>query len=111
VTNFDATFLGADDETDEELRLRAKAALRSLGKATLAALQRVVLEGGGKLTEVWDPDGAPDHRSDPGSVTLLIEAEPERFGSLQRAPPASRRWSSAATSSSSRAFWPPSPPA
>lgn len=85
VTNFDATFLGADDETDEELRLRAKAALRSLGKATLAALQRVVLEGGGKLTEVWDPDGAPDHRSDPGSVTLLIEAEPERFGSLNTA--------------------------
>lgn len=85
VTNFDATFLGADDETDEELRLRAKAALRSLGKATLAALQRVVLEGGGKLTEVWDPDGAPDHRSDPGSVTLLIEAEPERFASLNTA--------------------------
>ncbi len=85
VTNFDATFLGTDDETDEELRLRAKAALRSLGKATLAALQRVVLEGGGKLTEVWDPDGAPDHRSDPGSVTLLIEAEPERFASLNTA--------------------------
>ena len=85
VTNFDATFLGTDDETDAELRLRAKAALRSLGKATLAALQRVVLEGGGGLTEVWDPDGAPDHRSDPGSVTLLIEAEPERFASLNTA--------------------------
>jgi len=85
VTNFDGTFLGTDDETDEELRLRAKAALRSLGKATLAALQRVVLEGGGELTEVWDPDGAPDHRSDPGSVTLLIEAEPERFASLNTA--------------------------
>ncbi len=85
VTNFDVTFLGTDDETDEELRLRAKAALRSLGKATLAALQRVVLEGGGKLAEVWDPDGAPDHRSDPGSVTLLIEAEPERFASLNTA--------------------------
>lgn len=85
VTNFDATFLGADDETDEELRLRAKAALRSLGKATLAALQRVVMEGGGKLVEVWDPHGQPDHRSDPGSVTLLIEAEPERFVSLNDA--------------------------
>ena len=85
VTNFDATILGADDETDEELRLRAKAALRSLGKATLAALQRVILEGGGTLAEAWDPNGAADHRSDPGSVTLLINAEPERFGSLNTA--------------------------
>jgi hypothetical protein len=85
VTNFDATFLGAEDESDVELRLRAKAALRSLGKATLAALRRVVFEGRGNLTEVWDPDGPPDHRSDPGTVTLLIEAEPERFASLNGA--------------------------
>jgi uncharacterized phage protein gp47/JayE len=85
VTNFDETFLGDEDETDEELRLRAKAALRSLGKATLAALRRVVFEGRGLLTEVWDPDSPPDHRSDPGTVTLLIEAEPERFASLNGA--------------------------
>ena len=82
VTNFDATFLGAEDETDEELRLRAKAALRSIGKATLAALQRVVFEGRGNLTEVWDPNSPPDHRSELGAVTLLIESEPERFASL-----------------------------
>jgi len=85
VTNFDATFLGAEDETDAELRLRAKAALRSLGKATLAALSRVIFEGRGKLTEVWDPNGPPDHRSELGSVVLLVEAEPERFASLNTA--------------------------
>ncbi len=85
VTNFDATFLGADDETDPELRLRAKAALRSLGKATLAALQRVIFEGRGSLTEVWDPDSPPDHRSELGTVVLLVEAEPERFASLNGA--------------------------
>jgi hypothetical protein len=82
VTNFDETFLGAEDETDEELRLRAKAALRSIGKATLAALQRVIAEGRGKLIEVWDPNGPPDHDADPGNVTLLVETEPERFASL-----------------------------
>jgi hypothetical protein len=59
--------------------------LRGLGKATLAALGRVVFEGNGKLVEVWDPNSPPDHRSELGSVTLLIEAEPERFPSLNAA--------------------------
>jgi len=85
VTNFEATFLAAKDETDEELRLRAKAALRALGKATLAALARVIFEGRGNLLEVWDPNGPELKRSDPGSVVLLIEAEPERFPSLTSA--------------------------
>ena len=85
VTNFDATFQGEDDESDDELRLRAKAALRALGKATLAALRRVIFEGHGTLTEVWDPNSPSDHRVDPGQVTLLIEAEPERFPSLSAA--------------------------
>lgn len=85
VTNFDATFLGAEDETDAELRLRARAALRALGKGTLAALSRVIFEGRGKLTEVWDPNSPPDHRATLGTVVLLIEAEPERFASLNTA--------------------------
>ncbi len=85
VTNFEATFLAAKDETDEELRIRAKAALRALGKATLAALARVVFEGRGSLLEVWDPNGPELKRSDPGTAVLLIEAEPERFPSLQSA--------------------------
>lgn len=85
VTNFEATILSADDETDEQLRLRAKAVLRSLGKATLAALIRVITEGRGELVEIRDPNSPPDKRTDPGNVLLFVEAEPERFPSLQGA--------------------------
>ncbi|MCB0185229.1 MAG: baseplate J/gp47 family protein, partial [Caldilineaceae bacterium] len=85
ITNFDATFLGAEDESDDDLRARAKAALRSLGKATIAALTRVIFEGNGKLTELWDPNSPPAKRATLGTVSLLIEAEPERFPSLRAA--------------------------
>ncbi|HEX5706159.1 MAG TPA: baseplate J/gp47 family protein, partial [Pyrinomonadaceae bacterium] len=83
VTNFEPTILGAEDETDEQLRARAKAALRSLGKATIAALTNAVFEGRGRVAEVFDPNGPPLKRSTPGTVTLLVESEPERFPSLQ----------------------------
>jgi Baseplate J-like protein len=86
VTNFEATFLGAEDESDPELRDRAKAALRGLGKATLLALARVIAEGNATLTEVWEPNSPLGHRTDiPGTVTLLVESEPERFPSLRGA--------------------------
>ncbi len=83
VTNFDATFLGVDDESDEELRLRAKAALRSQGKATLAALTRVIAEERAELVEIWDPNSAPAKQSEPGTTILMVDSEPERFPSLQ----------------------------
>lgn len=83
VTNFEPTILGAEDETDEQLRARAKAALRSLGKATIAALTNAIFEGRGRVAEVFDPNGPPLKRSTPGAVTLLVESEPERFPSLQ----------------------------
>ncbi|MCZ7627059.1 MAG: baseplate J/gp47 family protein [Candidatus Methylomirabilis sp.] len=64
VTNFEATVLGAEGETDEQLRLRAKARLRGLGKATLAALANAIFEGRAKLAEVWDPNSPrPSNRS------------------------------------------------
>jgi hypothetical protein len=85
VTSFDATALAAGDETDEELRLRARAALRSLGKATLAALDREIRERRGEPLEIWDPNSPPERRSAPGTVTMLLEAEPERFPSLEAA--------------------------
>lgn len=85
VTNFEATVLGAEGETDEQLRARAKARLRGLGKATLAALANAIFEGRGTLAEVWDPNSAPAKQSKPGVVTLLVEAEPERFPSLTAA--------------------------
>ena len=85
VTNFDATVLGAGDESDDDLRARAKAVLQSVGKATLAALARAVFEERAKLDEVWDPNSAPAKRSDPGTVVLLVETEPERLVSLRSA--------------------------
>jgi hypothetical protein len=85
VTNFDATVLGANDESDDDLRLRAKAKLQGLDKATLAALVRAVFDERAVLTEIWDPNGAPGKQSDPGEVVLLVQASPERFESLRSA--------------------------
>jgi hypothetical protein len=83
VTNFDATFLGSEDESDEDLRIRAKAIIRSVSKGTLAALSRVILEERANLLEIWDPNGQTTNQSDPGKVVLLVETEPERFASLR----------------------------
>lgn len=75
VSNVGPTVLGAEDETDEELRRRAKSALRAAGKGTLAALELAVSEQA-TLLEVWDPASATK-TSSPGTVSLLVEAEPE----------------------------------
>lgn len=85
ITNLEPMTRAAEDESDEELRARARAALRALGKATLAALDRVIREGRGTPVELWDPNGPPERRSDPGSAAVLVEAEPERFPSLRAA--------------------------
>jgi Baseplate J-like protein len=83
VTNFDPTVLGDKEESDDDLRTRAKAALQALDKATLAALAVAVFEERAQLTEVWDPNGAPGKSSAPGTVTLLVQTPPTRFPSLQ----------------------------
>ncbi|MDJ0753559.1 MAG: baseplate J/gp47 family protein [Ardenticatenaceae bacterium] len=82
ITNFDPTILAAEDESDSELRARAKAALRGLGKGTIAALDNAIFEARETLIEIWDPNGPPAKRSDVGEVVLLVETEPERFESL-----------------------------
>ena len=83
VTNFEATFLSAEGESDEELRLRAKAALRALGQATIAALARVTAEQRAELLEIHDPNGAPLSRTEPGTAVLLVQCEPERLPGVQ----------------------------
>ncbi|PUB12422.1 baseplate J/gp47 family protein [Yoonia sediminilitoris] len=85
ITNQDAMILGAAEETDAELRARAKAELYKLGNATLPALDAAVRDSFAKLTEYWDPNGPVARRTPPGVVTLLVESEPERFASLQAA--------------------------
>lgn len=82
IANLEPTVLGAADETDDQLRARARAALRALGTATVAALVRAAEEQRAKVVEVWDPNGAPGRRCDPGTVTLLVESEPERFAQV-----------------------------
>jgi hypothetical protein len=85
VTNFEPTILAAEDESDVQLRLRAKAALRGLGKATLAALRQAIFENRATLDEVSDPNTVNGKASLPGTVTLLVQTEPGRFPSLQAA--------------------------
>jgi hypothetical protein len=82
LTNFDPTVLGADDETDEELRARAKAVLRALGQCTVDALIVAAIEAGAKNVEVLDPHFPPDSEEDhqaPGKVVMVVEVEPERY--------------------------------
>jgi Baseplate J-like protein len=84
VTNFDETILGEDDETDDELRARAKAAVQSLGQATLEALKRVIAEERARLIDIFDPN-IEGKSSDPGTVAVLVDVSPGRFLSLRAA--------------------------
>lgn len=85
IANLEPTILSAEDETDEQLRGRARARLRSLGKATIPALSRVVFESRAKLLEVRDPASPPIKRTLPGTVDLLVEIEPEKLPALRGA--------------------------
>jgi hypothetical protein len=90
VTNAEPTLFGAPDETDAQLRDRARMALRALGSATVAALRAAVERERASVVEVWDPAGPLARRSRPGEVALLVEAEPERFGQVLDAVHATR---------------------
>jgi hypothetical protein len=83
VTNLEPTILGTDDESDEDLRTRARVALRGLSKGTLFSLYQVIRERRATVAETWDPNGPPFKQSAPGSVVLLVESEPERFPDIR----------------------------
>lgn len=82
ITNFEPTLRAAEDETDDELRGRARAALGSLCGGTRAAIERAIRELRANPVEFWDPNGPDDHRSAPGTLAVLVDAEPERYGGL-----------------------------
>jgi hypothetical protein len=86
VTNFDATAQGLADETDEELRARAKAALKGLAKCTVDALEQAVLAERADSVEIQGPDH-PDleKRTEPGRVRLVIEADAARHAAIEQA--------------------------
>ena len=85
VTNAEPTIFGAAEETDAELRLRAKAELYKLGNATLPALDAAIRDSFADQIEFWDPNGPVARRTPPGIVTLLVNTEPQRFSSLHAA--------------------------
>ncbi|MFL5542115.1 MAG: baseplate J/gp47 family protein [Longimicrobiaceae bacterium] len=90
VRNAEPTLFGAPDETDAQLRDRARTALRALGSATAAALTAAVERERASVVEMWDPAGPLARRSRPGEVALLVEAEPERFAQVLDAVHATR---------------------
>ena len=82
VTNFDPTVLGAGDESDEDLRKRAKAALRGLGQCTVDGLLQAAREARAPNAEILDPMFPPDDptkHTEPGKVVMIVEVEPTRL--------------------------------
>jgi hypothetical protein len=95
VTNFDPMALGAADETDDELRRRAKRVLRGLGQCTVDALQLAALEARATGVDIRDPqfpigDDNAGKRTTPGKVVMVVEVEPERFDNVTSAVDARR---------------------
>jgi uncharacterized phage protein gp47/JayE len=85
ITNFDPTVQAASNETDDQLRLRVKATLRGLNKATIASLLQVISQERATQVEIWDPNSPAPNNAPPGQVILQVQAEPERFLSIQSA--------------------------
>lgn len=85
IINFDPTIQAASNETDDQLRARAKAVLRGLGKATVASLLQVVAEERATVVEIWDPNSPAPKNAPFGEFILQVQAEPERFLSIQSA--------------------------
>lgn len=85
INNLDATFLGAEGESDDELRARAKAALRGLGKGTMAAILNAVAENRGTVVPpIFDAQTSSGQPA-PGKVSLQVECKPERFQGIRAA--------------------------
>lgn len=82
ITNFEATVRASEDESDEELRGRARAAVAALGGGTRAAVEQAIRELGARPVEFRDPNGPAQKSSPPGTFSVLIDAEPERFAGL-----------------------------
>lgn len=86
IANLDPTRRPASDETDEELRKRAKAKLRGLNLCTVAALLRAASEARAEV-EIRDPQFPPDQPDKwtaPGTVEALLK-DPDRFPAVQAA--------------------------
>jgi len=88
VVNFDRTLRATANETDEELRLRAKAQLRGLNQCTIAALELAARSARVDDVEIRDPQwpqDSPDKWTAAGTVQVLIKGDPDRFEIVQGA--------------------------
>ncbi len=85
ISNIDATARAANDESDDDLRLRAKAVLKGLGKGTIAALAQAVFDNRGKVTSISDPNILQGSVPDPGAVVMVVQTEAARFLEIQSA--------------------------
>ncbi len=86
VTNFDPTQFGGPDESDADLRARAKAKLRALSLCTVDALLDAAREAGAANAEVVDPmtpAETPEKWTDPGTVVMVVEVDPLRFDGVR----------------------------
>lgn len=80
VVNFEPTVLGAEEETDEQLRTRAKQVLKERAKATVSALRLTALGQGARAVEVFDmPQGKV------GEVEARIDCEKELKEEIDKA--------------------------
>jgi len=80
VINYEATTLGTKDESDEELRARAKAALYGAGKATIEAIRFAVLEQGVNSVVIHDmPQGVA------GELDVIVDYEGEKERDIKEA--------------------------
>lgn len=88
VTNFDPIQQAAQDETDEDLRLRAKARLRGLNLCTIEAITQAALGARAEGLEIRDPQfpqDEPQKWTDPGTVLVLLKGDPARFEAVRGA--------------------------
>jgi hypothetical protein len=88
VANFDRTRRAAQDESDDELRKRAKAKLRGLNQCTIPALEQAAREAHAEDLEIRDPQWPPDQPdkwTPPGTVQVLIKGDPDRFEAVRAA--------------------------
>ncbi len=70
VSNEVATELGVNDETDDQLRVRAKRALQGAGKATIDAIKFAAMYQGAKAVEIHEmPQGIP------GEINIVVDCD------------------------------------
>jgi uncharacterized phage protein gp47/JayE len=78
VTNYAATVISTEDESDERLRQRAKAALYGIGKATVDAIKYAALEEGARSVRIREMPFKI-----PGEVEIIADCAEEDKNAIE----------------------------